>query len=338
MRTPREKAILREVVEVHIASGEAVGSTSLVGRIAPRLSSASIRAVLSELGRQGLLEQPHTSAGRVPTDLGYRVYVDELMRAPLAPAGAPLPLDEGAAARELLRGAAHALSARTGLVTLVLAPRLERAILRRIRFVWLAGGRVLAIAVTREGMVHERLLRVGDDVGPGDLEGLTDYLNALLPGRTLAEVRAVIADEQRRDRDAHSELERTALELGRQAVAGVDDEAVVLVDGAAEILETKEFASRPAAAAALLRALEQRDVWLDLLDRVAEAEDIEVYVGHETQREELSPCGLVAGAYHAGQGVGVVALIGPKRLDYRRAIREVEAAARQLSGALYGPT
>lgn len=340
MRSERERAILREVVEMFIASGDAVGSKTIAARLNHELSSASIRNTMSALCDQGLLEKPHTSAGRVPTDLGYRAYLDGLVVPGDLPANdvesvASLDWSDGASALDVLRGAAHTLSEGMGVASLIFAPRLESAVLQRIEFVWLTVGRVLSIAVTRGGLVHERLLRVDPSVRREDLEGLTNYLNTLLPGRTLGEMQAVIEAEQARDREAHTALEEQALDFGRRALDKVEP-STVLVDGAARILEAKEFAAAPEQAVELLRALEQRAQWLDLLERVADADDTEVYIGRETGQVALAPCALVASRYESGGGVGVVALVGPKRLDYRRAIPLVRVVAARLSLVLRG--
>jgi len=336
----RERLILREVVEAYIASGEAVGSKTVAERLRHALSSASIRSTMHALGELGLLAKAHSSAGRIPTDRGYRAYLDdilvpgELRAGDVAPVSA-LAWDEGYSAIDVLRGAARALSDDLGAASLVFAPRLESAILSRIEFVWLGPGRVLAIAVTRGGLVHERLLHVGPELARQHLEGFANTLNALLPGRSLGEIRAALEAEQSRFQAEHSALEQQALDLGRRALGEVESSPLV-VDGAARILEAREFAEAPVQALELLRALEERAAWLDLLDRVTQADDIEVYVGHETGRSALEPCALVAGRYETGGGVGLVAIIGPKRLDYRRAIPLVRLVARRLSTVLRG--
>ncbi|MCA9517070.1 MAG: heat-inducible transcription repressor HrcA [Myxococcales bacterium] len=340
----RERLILREVVESYILSGEAVGSKAIAARLKNRLSSASIRNVMSDLCEQGLLEKPHTSAGRVPTDRGYRNYLDQLVRPlralPLVEPASTVDAvawNEGTSSEDVLRAAVRLLGTELGAATVALTPRLETAILSKLEFVWLRAGRLLAIAITRGGIVHERLLHVDADIRREDLEALSNYLNSLLPGRTLDDVRAVIEAEQERDRNAHGELERRALDLGRRAFGGAgagSDDGAVVIDGAARILETKEFAAAPEKAAELLRAIEQRALWLDVLRTALEADDTEVYVGHELGTPALEPCGVVASRYQLGGGAGLIVVVGPKRLDYRRAIPLVGRVAEQLSRVL----
>ncbi|MFT7581842.1 MAG: heat-inducible transcriptional repressor [Myxococcota bacterium] len=337
----RDRQILREIVEVHIATGEAVGSKTLAKRPGNRLSSASIRAVMHDLEERGLLAKRHTSGGRVPTDQGYRLYLDALfvpkrLRAPVVDQVAGLRWDEGRSAVDVIRQAAQSLSQTMGCASLIFTPRLESAILQELEFVALGRGRVLAIAVTRSGLVHERMLEVDDEPTRETLTELTNYLNTLLPGRTLAEVRRLLETTQAQAQAVRSAVETRALDLGRRAFEGHVDggRAELVVDGTAQILASPEFTERPGIAADVVRALAQRETWLDLIDRVLAAQDIEVYVGAETGRHALASCGLVTGHYRAGGGRGVVMLLGPKRLDYRRAVPLVQMMRDRLTEVL----
>jgi heat-inducible transcriptional repressor len=336
----REHLILREVVEGHIDTGEAVGSKAVSARLRHALSSASIRAVMATLVERGLLAQPHTSAGRVPTDRGYREYLDTI----LGPTP-PRPRDrqrvetlrfrDGASPSDLMRAAAAAAASELGVAAVVIAPRLEASVLQRMELVWLGPGRILALAVTDAGLVHERLLAVGHEVTARDLEAFTNFLNALLPGQTLGAVRRVIETAQREDRDL---LERQALELGQRALEDEAEQAAeLLVEGTSRVLAQREFAEEPARASDLLRSLEQRTVWLDLLDAVQATEDTRVYVGAEVPYPGLSACGFVVTRFLVGKAGGVVAVFGPKRLDYRRAIPLVGLVGRRLGELLSGP-
>lgn len=336
----RAHLILREVVEGHIDTGEAVGSKAVSARLRNSLSSASIRAVMATLVDRGLLAQPHTSAGRVPTDLGYREYLDTIYEpAPMKPRERQrlegLRFRDGASPLELMRAAAAVAASELGVAALVVAPRLEGSLLQRLELVWLGPGRVLAIAVTDAGFVHERLLGVGPDIGARELEAFTNYLNTLLPGRTLGDVRRAIEAAQEGDRDA---LETKALELGQRAFEAESATATsdVLVEGTSRVLAQREFSEAPERASELLRALEERIVWLDLLDALQASEDTRVYVGAEVPDPGLRECGLVVTRFSVGQTTGVMAVFGPKRLDYRRAIPLVGLVGRRLGQILAG--
>jgi len=338
----REHIILREVVETYIHSGEAVGSKIVSERLKHSLSSASVRAVMANLGQRGYLVQPHTSAGRVPTDLGWREYLDTI----LVPEGLrpkdrarvdSLDFTDGHSAVDLMRKAASLAATALGAAAVVVAPRLERSVLKRLELVLLGPGRVIALAVTESGLVHERLLAVEPTLSRSDVERFANYLNDLLPGRSLVEVRLLLEAAQRADKDALDErtrIERQAAKLGQRALDGQGDEAEVLIEGASRVLAQREFTESPQLASELLRALEEREVWLDLLGRVETSEDIRVYVGEEAPDPGFSPCGIVVTRWTAGGATGVVAVFGPKRLDYRRAIPLVAQVGRRLGEVL----
>lgn len=337
----REHLILREIVETHIHSGEAVGSKTVSERLKNALSSASIRAVMATLGQRGYIAQPHTSAGRVPTDLGWREYLDailvpEALRPRDRARVESLGFKDGASPLELMREAAQVAALALGAAAVVVAPRLERSVLKQLELVLLGPGRVLALAVTEAGLVHERLLRVDARVTRAEVERFTNFLNTLLPGRSLAEVRQVLEAAQKDDHDA---LERQAIELGQRALdaqAGEVDALDVLIEGASRVLAQREFTEAPQLASELLRALEERALWLELLARVEATEDTRVYVGEEAPDPGLSPCGIVVTRWTAGHTTGVVAVFGPKRLDYRRAIPLVAQVGRRLGEVFEG--
>ena len=337
----REHLILREVVETYTHSGEAVGSKTISERLRHTLSSASIRAVMAALGQRGYLVQPHTSAGRVPTDLGWREYLDAiLVPEALKPRDKArvdaLDFKDGVSPQDLMREAANLAAAALGAAAVVVAPSLERSVLRQIELIPLTPGRVLAIAVTEAGLVHERLLSVDPALKRADLERFTNFLNSLLPGRLLGEVRGVLEAALREARERRDELEQRAAELGKRALDGDVDEAEILVEGASRVLAQREFTENPQLASELMRAVEEREVWLQLLASVEATGDTRVYVGEEAPSPALASCGLVVTRWTTGHASGVVAVFGPKRLDYRRAIPLVAQVARRLGGVLDG--
>lgn len=332
----REHLILREVVEGHIDTGEAVGSKAVSARLRNALSSASIRAVMAQLVDQGLLSQPHTSAGRVPTDRGWREYLDQVLGpTPLKPRDRQrvdgLHFEDGASPVELMRATAGAAASELGVAALVIAPKLEGAVLQRLDLIWLGPGRTLAIAVTDAGLVHERLLKMATDVTAADLEKFTNFLNSLLPGKSLVEVRHAIEAAQREQRDA---LEQQALDLGQRALDGATSDAEFVLEGASRVLAQREFFEVPERASDLMRALEERTLWLDLIDLVRASDDTRVYVGAEVPAPGLRECGIILSRFAVGRARGVIALFGPKRLDYRRAIPLVGHVGRRLGELL----
>lgn len=337
----REHLILREIVETYIDSGEAVGSKTVSERLQNTLSSASIRAVMAALGNRGLIAQPHTSSGRVPTDRGWREYLDAI----LVPEG-PKPRDrarierlsfrDGRSPQKIMREAASMAASELGVAAVVVAPRLENSVLKRMELVPLGRGRLLALAVTEGGFVHERLLIVEDSLARAEIERFSNYLNSVLPGLTLAEVRLMLEAAQQEDRDA---LEKRAAEIGQRALEGDIAELDIFVEGASRILAQREFTESPQFSGELLQALEERASWLALLEKVEATDDARVsrvFVGEEVPGPGFSQCGLVVTRWSTGHAAGIVAVFGPKRLDYRRAIPLVSLVGQRLGEVLVG--
>lgn len=333
----RDLRILHEVVESYIDSGEAVGSKTVAERLHGSLSAASIRAVMNDLGQRGLLTQPHTSAGRVPTDLGFRVWLD---RVPLP--RTPRPTDrrriesirwaEGEPISDVLRAAARATADELGVATVLVLPPLETMILQRVELVFLRPGRALAVAITANGLVHERLLHLEAGLGRPELERFSNCLNELLPGLSLHAVRRRLEEVSRDDLDA---TRQQAAALGTRAFDHAEPPEVV-VEGASRVLGQRVFAETPDAGRDLMANLEERSVWLGLIDSLAAADDVRVYVGHEVGHAGLANCTVIAtglGDVAAG-AAGVVAVVGPKRLDYRRALPWTQLLAMRLGQVL----
>ncbi len=338
----REHLILREIVETYIDSGEAVGSKTVSDRLRNALSSASVRAVMATLGHRGLLAQPHTSSGRVPTDRGWREYLDAIL---VPDAVRPkdrarierLSFRDGRSPLDIMREAAAMAASELGVAAVVVAPRLEHSILKRMELVPIGAGRLVALAVTEGGIVHERLLKVDSALGRPEIERFANFLNALLPGRTLGEVRRILEDAQREDR---SLLERQAAEIGRRALDGDTGEVEIVIEGASRVLAQREFVETPQLGSELLKAIEERALWLSLLAEVEATDDTRisrVFVGDETPDPGLSQCGLVVTRWWMGRASGVIAVFGPKRLDYRRVIPLVSLVGQRLGEVLVGP-
>lgn len=331
----RERLILKEVVETHIDSGEAVGSRAIALRLGNTLSAASIRAIMHDLGQRGWLAQPHTSAGRVPTDLGWRIYLDEMLVRPTLRVEDRRRIEairwiEGMPASDVVRAAARATADELDVATAVIMPRFESQVLQRLELVYLRPGRVLAVAVTSGGLVHERLVHVEADVARPELERFTNYLNSILPGKSLHAVRRILEDAQRHAADV---VEQQAASLGQRAF---DHEELpeVMVQGASRVLSQREFTEAPERGSDLLRTLEQRSMWLDLIAQLVAAPDVRVYVGREAGHDGLESCAIVATRYGVGPGEGVVAIVGTKRIDYRRVLPWVRLLGSRLGQVL----
>jgi heat-inducible transcriptional repressor len=329
--TERQAEILRRVVEEYVESGEPVGSRNLVVRAGMTVSPSTVRVELAELERFGLLMHPHTSAGRVPTEAGYRLYADSLL-ARLEPRPSPFPLDLAAARSELeaaLQETTETLSQATRLLALVSAPRLQTATVRHIEVLVLQPQVLMVVMITSTGGVSKRLFALADSVDTGLALWAGEYLNEELAGLELGSA----ALRRRLDDPALSARERAFLELLRPAfteLAG-EDEQRLYVGGAASLLGEVR-ADELEACQRLLEALEKRAAILELLGETLGSRRPFVRVGVELENPALRDVALVGASYGLStRTLGAVSLVGPLRMDYEKAIRSVRAAAHELS-------
>lgn len=339
----READILGAVIRAHIETGEAVSSGTVSRAGSSELSPASIRATMSALERSGYLAQPHTSAGRVPTDLAYRYYVDHLMATPRMAVSRARAIDaalEGSSREieDLLAAASRVLSRFSAQVGVVVAPDVRELVLDRVEFTRVGEHRIVAILVGRSGLVHHRVFDVAESYGQGELDRCGRYLAEHFAGMTLPGIRDAILERIRRDRAAYDELALRSLELGTRAVVVDDEETDVFVDGASNLLEYPEFADVDRIRA-MMRALEEKQRLVGLLGQVLDTDGVRVMIGDETDQGGLGRCSLVASRYQAGSSTaGSVGIVGPKRMQYVTAIALVEHLSRVLTRLLTDST
>ena len=339
----RARRILASIVRDHIHAGEPVGSQAIARRADVDCSSATVRAVMADLEALGFLEKPHTSAGRIPTARGYRYYVDVLLhlRTP-NPAERQLiekrAQDASSQVDGLMAEASRILHQLTRHAGVVVAPRPQGERLRRIEFVRLREGRILAVLVSRSGRVQNRLLTLpgpGSPPGDSELVEAQNYLNQLLENLTVEEARARLTSELDAHRSELSRLRERALSLG---VAAVQLEQPALhLEGQASFLEDPAMAQDLVKMRALFKTLEEKERILGVLDRALAAQELTIFIGKESgiSEPELS---IVAAPYRrSGEIVGALGVIGPTRMDYSRVIPLVEFTARTVGIALDPP-
>ncbi|HEX2044480.1 MAG TPA: heat-inducible transcriptional repressor HrcA [Gaiellaceae bacterium] len=329
--TPRQEEILARVVEEYVATGSPVGSKTLVERSQLDVSSSTVRYELAVLEEQGLLTHPHTSAGRVPTDLGYRFFVDRVLER-LEPKPAELELDLSAVESQVdsaLRATTEALSQVTHLLALVSAPPLETTIVRHVEVLLLQPNLVMVVVITSTGGVTKRLVTFAEPVDPGLAEWAGEYLNETVAGLRLG-ARLL------RNRFEEAELsprERAFLARLRPAFTEVleAEEQMLYVGGTAWLLD--EFGSDELAACRrLLEVLEQRAAVLELMRASLVSKRPFARVGSEFRDPELTSVSLVGAPYGLRhRNLGTVSLLGPMRMDYIKAIDAVRSAAGELS-------
>jgi heat-inducible transcriptional repressor len=328
--TERQREILVRVVEEYVAIGQPVGSKNLVERAGMRVSPATVRTELAELERVGLLTHPHTSAGRVPTDRGYRYYVDRLLERPaLRPTIFPLDLTEARNEVEsALQATTEMLSQVTRLIALVSAPPIQTATVRHVEVLLLQPQVVMVVVITSSGGVTKRVHAFDTPIDPGLAHWAGAYLKDQLVGLTLgsAQLRRRLAGPDL------SSVERLFLDALSGAFTEAEDaEQRVYVGGAAGFLDEvrdEDLSSYRS----LIDLLERRRALLDMLAEALDPLRPFVRVGDELANPALRDLALVGAAYGiANRTLGAVSLIGPSRMDYDKAIRTVRSAAAELS-------
>ena len=333
---PRARQLLRALVARHIRSGEPVGSQTLARHAGLDVSPATIRNILSDLEDAGLLASPHTSAGRVPTTQGYRVFVDSLLQVKPLREQEMLrlrgELSAGGGQQSLLGSASELVSAMTHFVGVVSVPRREQLAFRHIDFVPLDGQRVMAIIVFADHEVQNRIFQTRRMFEVGELERVANYLNQHCAGRPLAEIRARLVDELRNARDAMEALLSQTVELAEQALVPGDEDMVL--SGQNRLIGVQDLSDLDRLRE-LFEAFARKREILQLLERTIHAPGVRIFIGEETGLAPLEGVSLVTAPYAAGgRTLGVLGVIGPTRMAYDRVIPVVQATASLLGAAL----
>ncbi len=331
----RAQLLLKTLIERYIAEGQPVGSRALSKYSGLDLSPASIRNVMADLEEMGLIASPHTSAGRVPTSRGYRVFVDTLLTIK--------PLDtleinqlEGQLHAEsthrLVTSASQLLSELTRFAGVVVTPR-RSAGFRHIEFVKLSEKRILLILVTPEGDVQNRILFSEQSYSPSELIEASNILNQNFAGLTFDQSRVRIQDELRQLRHDMLQLMTAALEAGDQAITESSEE--IVISGESKLLDVEDLASNVARLRGLFDLFERKTALLQLLDVSSRAHGVQIFIGGESGLVPLDECSVITAPYEVeGKIVGTVGVIGPTRMAYERVIPIVDITAKLLSSAL----
>ena len=333
---PRSRQLLRTLITRYIADGEPVGSQTLARHAGLDVSPATIRNILGDLEDLGLLSSPHTSAGRVPTAHGYRVFVDSLVEL-RPPGGAELnrlrsSLPNGAGTQTLLGSASEMLSAMSHFVGVVGAPRREHLAFRHIDFVTLDARRVLAILVFANNEVQNRVIEPRRMLDPAEMEQVANYLNTHFAGRPLAGIRTALLRELQHARSELEQLIARSMDLAEQALELPADDMVLA--GQTRLIGVQDLSDLERLRELFEVFASKREI-LQLLERTMQAPGVRIFIGEETGVVPMESVSLVTAPYSAGGGVvGVLGVIGPTRMAYDRVIPLVEATAQALGDAL----
>ena len=340
----RAQALLKTLVEQYIDGGQPVGSNTLLERSGIAASSATVRNVMSRLEKMGFIRAPHTSAGRIPTDLGYRCFVDTLLKVPPLSAAQMAKLHQdfttqakdAVSSKEMVRSASSMLSSITRLAGVVTLPQQTHAALNRIEFLPLSGAKILVILVVNNQEVENRIIELDREYSESELRQASNFLNERFAGADIESVRRSIVAELEHTRDNVNQLMINAIELARSAFEQPpgDSGEGIAVAGETHLMGCQDLTDMERLRDLFQAFNEQQDL-LQLLDKSMSAEGVRIFIGEESGYELLDACSVVSAPYSNEDGVvGVLAVIGPTRMAYERVIPIVDVTANLLSSAL----
>lgn len=330
MLDDRAKLLLKALIERYIAEGQPVGSRTLSRASGLELSPATIRNVMSDLEELGLVASPHTSAGRIPTARGYRLFVDTMLTARREEFAAPsLPPDQP---QKVIAHAAQMLSNLSQFVGVVVAPR-RSSVFRHIEFLRLSERRFLVIIVSPEGDVQNRVVHTAADYTQSQLAEAANYLNANYSGLTIEEVRERLKNEVEQLRGEIVVLMQTAVEASSEAMK--QDQEEVVISGERNLLAVSDFSSDMTHLRRAFELFEQKTQLMRLLDVSSQADGVRIFIGGESQIVPFEELSVVSAPYEVdGQVVGTLGVIGPTRMAYDRMIQIVDITSRLVTNAL----
>ncbi len=336
----RAQQLLRVLVESYIREGQPVGSRALCRESGLSLSSATIRNVMADLEELGFITSPHTSAGRIPTDKGYRFFVDTLLRIQ--------PLDTAAvteirrqldnphdSSKALVAAASQLLSSVTRLAGVVTLPRGEQASVTQIEFVGLSENRVLVVLVLDNREVQNRIIQLDRHFSPDQLKRAANYLNEQCCGRTLPQVRQEILRQLKEAHEHMNQMMLDAISVAQHVFTGGEEERLeYVIAGETNLMGVAELSSVERLRR-LFEAFNEKRDFLHLLDHSLRADGVQIFIGHESGYQVLDDCSVITAPYASGDSVvGVIGVIGPTRMAYERVIPIVDMTAKLLSAAL----
>ena len=334
----RDRTILDAIVRDYIETAEPVGSKAISKKSDIHLSPATIRNIMSDLEDIGLITQPHVSAGRVPTETGLRFYVNSILELrPLADSEKRriqnYLMDSSQEVEELLKTTSKMLAVVTEQAAIVSRPKSSATVFKHIEFIRMRDNLILMVLVTQAGLVQNKIIEIEDNLSQGELDRLTQYLNELLCDLTLDQLKQKVLEEMKKDKDDFDALLSKALEISKQAF---QEESVgeVYIEGRINLMRYPEF-SQIETLRDLFRAFEEKNILIRLLEKSINAIGIQIFIGSETQIDEMGGCSVITAPYTNGEyPIGTLGVIGPTRMNYDRVIPIVDYTARVISRIL----
>lgn len=332
----RERIILTAILESYILSGEPVGSRTLSKGLDLGVSSATIRNIMADLTENGYLNQPYTSAGRIPTDKAYRFYVDSQPPTEGLPEESKQLIEEtvslpAASLEILLSNTTKLLAELTQFTGVVSAPRLGNTRLKRIEFIKLDTDQVYVVLITQSNMIYHKIIEVSEDLSQEFLRTVSNYLNDQFTDQSLVAIREQILERLLKEKEQYDQLLAQVVRLGKKAL-DISDEENLYVEGKYNIVRDFHKVDK---IKQLLMALEERISIVEILGETMNAEGVTVSIGHESQQDFLSECAVVSASYGNGSNLlGALGVIGPTRMDYLRIIPIIDYTAKMLTDTI----
>jgi heat-inducible transcriptional repressor len=322
-------------VQAYIEHGEPISSLWLASR-GFGVSSATLRNVMARLEEMGYVRQPHTSAGRVPTDLGYRSYVDQILSERRSTKLAPdveERLRRAGTVEDVLSHASHEISRASHQVAFAMVPATEAAF-EQLDFVVLGGGRILVVLVSEGGHISHRVIEPPEEYSGTELQEAANFLTSEFRGHSLSEIRQAIVDRLDEDRNLYDQLNARALRLASRTFDGLQREASIYIQGTALLFELATGGDPETTLAtmrSLVQMIEEKSRLVRLIDACLDGNGLTVIIGSEHQEPDLQPFSLVTSTYSDGRRRGAVGIIGPTRMRYSRAISVVDSLSRTIN-------
>lgn len=335
---PRRRQVLAALVRLHVQSGKPVSSAQVARALKLRWSPATIRSEMSDLESDELLIKAHSAAGRTPTALGYRVFIDFVLQQTRNACRHADFVQVAGAETELtarLRRVCAALADQSALASIVISEGVAHSALEHLHFARLAPRRVVALLATRGGAVIHKPLELDIEVGADEVDRLNSYVTMHFRGRPLNEVRNQVRAELERHGErarqmSDQALALTALSLAAQALDGEGDETELIIEGRAQLLQCRHFDDMERLRG-VLRAMEEKDVWLQMLNASIREPGLLVHLGEPDLPNEMGECAIITAPFSTGDGLrGRVGILGPRRMDYPRVVALVRAAGTAL--------
>jgi len=331
----RKQQVLMAIIQDYIVTAEPVGSRTIARKYKLGVSPATIRNEMADLEEMGLIEQPHTSAGRIPSDLGYRYYVDNLMQR------GELTKDEEDIIRagyeskvkdigKVIQKTGDMLSQLTNYAAVVMTAQSGKAAFKHIQLVQMSEGQAMVVVVTETGSVHHRIIDIPESITPADLETISSVLNRKLQGRLMEDIRLTLIKEIYFELAKQKHILNKAMELVREGLT-LETKDKIYLGGVFNILNQPEF-HNVEKVKTLLSLLEQESMLCKLMSEVIESNGVTVRIGGEMSNEHMQECSMVIGTYRLGnEPIGSIGVLGPTRMDYARVVTIVEHMTKNLS-------